>query len=149
MSDHSRVDRQFLDNLKARVSLLDLVATRVVLKQKGTKWWGCCPFHEENTPSFAVFGSFDNYYCFGCKAYGDVFAFVQYCESCSFMDAVRRLAATAGIAMPLPIEENRRSLDLLDALASWWHTILLADPQGRLARSYLRSRSVDGETLRD
>ena len=88
----------FLDELRARLSLSDIVGRKVSLKRRsGAEYAGLCPFHNEKTPSFNVTPSRGLYYCHGCGVGGDVIKFVQEMDHLSFAEAVGRLAAKAGI----------------------------------------------------
>ena len=86
----------FLDELRARVPLSPVVGRRVKLTRAGREWKGCCPFHNEKTPSFYVNDDKGFYHCFGCGAHGDVIRFLTDQEGLPFMDAVKQLAAQAG-----------------------------------------------------
>ena len=109
----------FLDTLRSRVPLAAVVGRRVRLARAGRQWKGCCPFHGEKTPSFYVYED-GHYHCFGCGAHGDAIGFVMQSESAGFMEAVERLAAEAGLAVPKPsaeaAEAEQRRLDLTTVL---------------------------------
>ena len=94
------LDPAFLQLLKNKNDLVEVAGAYVPLERKGDRWWGCCPFHHEKTPSFTVNADAQFYYCFGCHASGDVIKFVQEIESVDFMDAVRILAERAKIPVP-------------------------------------------------
>src|SRR5665213_3585762 len=110
---------QFLDELRARTPLSAVIGRRVKLARSGRQWKGCCPFHEEKSPSFYVYD--DGFHCFGCGAHGDAISFVMQTQGASFMEAVEQLAAEAGMDVPKPTPEadaaERRRLALGDALA--------------------------------
>lgn len=95
----------FLDELRGRTSLVDVVGARVVLRRRGREHVGCCPFHGEKTPSLTVNEAKGFVHCFGCGAHGDAIGFVMRHDNVEFMDAVRHLAALAG--MPVPGDEAR------------------------------------------
>ena len=88
----ARFSDAFLDELRSRVSLEEIVSEYVPLKQKGRRFWGCCPFHNEKTPSFSVDAESQLYYCFGCHKGGTVINFVMEMERMEFQEAVRHLA---------------------------------------------------------
>src|ERR1700733_15359207 len=90
----------FLDELRSRVSLADLVGKRVRLTRKGREYGGLCPFHNEKTPSFYVVEDKDFFHCFGCGAHGDAVGFVMRSENLDFIEAVERVAGVASIAVP-------------------------------------------------
>lgn len=100
MSLSRGVDALFMQELKAKNNIVEVIASYVSLDKKGNTHWACCPFHHERTPSFAVNESEQFYHCFGCGVSGDVVKFVQEIESTDFMGAVRILAARAKMAVP-------------------------------------------------
>ncbi|MCM1323793.1 MAG: DNA primase [Acetobacter sp.] len=92
--------QRFLDELRARVSIVDVVGAKVKLTKKGREYQGLCPFHNEKTPSFTVNESKGFYHCFGCGAHGDILGFEINANGLPFMDAVQKLAHQAGLQMP-------------------------------------------------
>ena len=90
----------FVDELKSYVDIVQIVQERVPLRKIGATWKGLCPFHGENAPSFYVDGDKGFFHCFGCGIGGDVFKFVELNEKVSFSEAVRQLAARAGLTVP-------------------------------------------------
>jgi DNA primase len=142
----------FLEELRNRTSMTALVGRRVKLARSGRQWKGCCPFHNEKTPSFYVYD--DGYHCFGCGAHGDAITFVMQTQGLGFMEAVEQLAAEAGLEVPKlspeAAETERRRLDLvavLDAAATAYQRRLHL-PEGRHALAYLRGRGLTDETIR-
>lgn len=138
----------FLDELRTRLSLADIVGRRVKLQRRGNEYVGLCPFHNEKTPSFTVSEDKHFYHCFGCGAHGDVIRFVTETENLSFPEAVERLAQEAGLEIPAdarerPEERQKRTgaLEALEAAASWYQDQLKAHG-GQAARDYLTSRGV-------
>ena len=144
----------FLDELRSRVSLADLVGKRVKLARKGREYGGLCPFHNEKTPSFYVVEDKQFFHCFGCGAHGDAIGFTMRSESLDFIEAVERLAGIAGIAVPqqTPMEREKaqRQKTLLEALAAAanFYEERLWSPAGRAGREYLAARGLDDETIR-
>ncbi|MHA1108249.1 MAG: DNA primase [Alphaproteobacteria bacterium] len=143
----------FLDELRGRVGLADVIARRVKLTRKGREHGGLCPFHSEKTPSFTVSEEKGFYHCFGCGAHGDVIGFVMQTEGVSFPEAVERLAAEAGIAVPVSTPEERQRaerqatlLQVMEAACAWFESQLRA-PAGRTARDYLAGRGLDDDTI--
>src|ERR1700726_3858674 len=136
----------FLDELRSRVSLADLVGKHVKLARKGREWGGLCPFHNEKTPSFYVVEDKGFFHCFGCGAHGDAIGFVMRADNLDFIEAVERLAGDAGIAVPqqTPQERERavRQKTLLEALAAAadFYEAQLWAPAGARAREYLTAR---------
>jgi DNA primase len=141
----------FLDDLRSRTPLPGLVGRKVRLARNGRQWKGCCPFHNEKTPSFYVYD--DHFHCFGCGAHGDAITFLMRAEGASFPEAVERLAAEAGLEVPKPSreararEERRRDLHGVLAAAEANFRARLHRPEGRAALDYLRGRGLSDETI--
>src|SRR6266436_570602 len=112
----------FLDELRSRVPLGDLVGRRVRLTRRGREQAGLCPFHNEKTPSFYVVEDKGFFHCFGCGAHGDAIGFLMRADNLDFIEAVERLAGEAGIAVPQQTPQDReraqRQKTLLEALAA-------------------------------
>ncbi|MGY8961041.1 MAG: CHC2 zinc finger domain-containing protein, partial [Alphaproteobacteria bacterium] len=98
---------RFLDDIRARVGLVDTIAKRVKLTRKGREHTGLCPFHNEKSPSFTVNEEKGFYHCFGCGAHGDVISFVMNTEGTSFPETIERLAGDAGLEVPVETPEER------------------------------------------
>ena len=96
----SKYDNSFTDELRQRLSLVDVISRRVPLTKKGQNYWGCCPFHNEKTPSFSVNEDKGFYHCFGCGEHGDIISFIMKSENLDFVNALKELANMAGIKMP-------------------------------------------------
>ena len=145
----------FLDELRARVPLAPVVARRVKLTRAGREWKGCCPFHNEKTPSFYVNDDKGFYHCFGCGVHGDVIRFVTEQEGLGFVDAVKMLAEQAGMEMPTESPEGRAKADAaqglqgLAARAAEWFAAQLKGDTGTAARAYLERRDVSATLVRD
>src|SRR3954451_17852328 len=144
----------FLDELRSRISLADLVGRRVRLVRRGREHSGLSPFHNEKTPSFYVVEDKGFFHCFGCGVHGDAIGFVMRADNLDFIEAVERLAGEAGIAVPkaTPQERERaqRQKTLLDALeaAAEFYEAQLWGPAGAQARDYLARRGLDAATIR-
>src|SRR5216684_1117168 len=144
----------FLDELRSRVPLGDLVGRRVRLTRRGREQAGLCPFHNEKTPSFYVVEDKGFFHCFGCGAHGDAIGFVMRADNLDFIEAVERLAGEAGIAVPQQTPQDReraqRQKTLLEALAAAadFYEAQLWAPAGGRAREYLTARGLDEETIR-
>ena len=140
----------FLDELRARVAVSTVVGRRVKLTRAGREMKGCCPFHNEKTPSFYVNDDKAFYHCFGCGVHGDVVRFMVEQEGLSFRDAVAALAGEAGLAMPVESaasrEREREQAGLHDATAAAaaWFAEQLAG--ARPPRDYLATRGIDPQT---
>ncbi len=141
----------FLAELRARTPMQGLVARKVKLSKSGRNWKGCCPFHNEKSPSFYVYE--DGYHCFGCGAHGDAISFVMHTTGASFPEAVQSLANEAGLDVPKPTPAaaaaERQRLELVDvlALAGQFYQHLLHERDGAGGLSYLRGRGLSDETI--
>ena len=144
----------FLDELRARTSLSALVAKSVKLTRAGREMKGCCPFHNEKTPSFYVNDDKGFYHCFGCSAHGDAIKWLTDQRGLPFIDAVKELADAAGMEMPAPdkraAERQERANSLHDAMAAAadWFRQQLGGLEGATARALLERRGVSEETQR-
>ena len=143
---------QFLDEVRARVPLEGVIGKRVRLVRRGREFIGLCPFHKEKTPSFTVNEEKGFFHCFGCGAHGDVIGFLMRDEGLPFPEAVERLAADAGLALPARDpqaavrEKERHSLfGVMEAAAAWFENELKGT-RGAAARRYLDARAVDEAT---
>ena len=139
--------QSFMDELIARNDIADVVGTYVHLIPKGGSLWGCCPFHNEKTPSFHVLQDKQIYYCFGCKKGGGVINFIMEEENLSFPDAVRFLARRAGMEVPeedgdREAARRRARLLALNRDAARFYYQLLRRPEGGAVRAYLEKRKI-------
>jgi DNA primase len=146
-----RFSPDFLDDIRSRVRLSDVIARRVALKKRGREHLGLCPFHKEKTPSFTVNEEKGFFHCFGCGAHGDVIEFMMRSEGLAFPETVERLAGMAGLAVPVETPEERERArerqtlyDVLEAACAWFER-QLQGPAGRRARDYLKGRGVDDD----
>ena len=143
----------FLDEIRERVQLSDVVGRRVRLQRRRREHVGLCPFHTEKTPSFTVSDDKGFYHCFGCQAHGSHFDFLMQTESLSFIEAVERLAGEAGLAMPARSaedaarsEQRERLVAAVETAAAWFESQLAA-AGGEGARAYLAARGVTPDTI--
>jgi DNA primase len=139
-----------VDQIKARLNIVEVIQQNVPLRRRGRDWWGLCPFHEEKTPSFKVNEQQQQWYCFGCQRGGDMFSFVQETEKLDFRSALELLAERAGVELKQrsgfegrQAELKRRLLDLNGLAARYYAHVLLAAPAGELGRHFLRERDVN------
>ena len=143
----------FLDELRARTLLSAVISPSVKLIRAGREWKACCPFHNEKTPSFTINDEKGFYHCFGCGAHGDAIRFLTDAQGLPFMDAVKELAAKAGIEVPAPDPQAReraeRTSTLTDVMASCqkWFAEQLAGIEGAEAREYLKNRGIDAAAV--
>ena len=151
-----RFPTAWMDDFYSRVDIVQVVSAYVPLKKNGSRYWGLCPFHHEKTPSFSVNGEQNLYYCFGCKAGGNVVQFVEEMEHLTYREAVEYLAKQ--IHMPIPETqedpdyERRRSqrerlLGANKAAARWYHAQLWLSENQRIL-DYLHKRGLDDGTIR-
>jgi DNA primase len=144
---------QWLDQLRSRTTLSALIGRSVRLQKVGNEYKACCPFHNEKTPSFHVNDAKGFYHCFGCSAHGDAIRWMTDHQGLAFMDAVKELAAEAGMDVPAPdpraaqAAEKRDSLHDVMAAAHAWFVESLAAPEGAEARAYLATRGFDAHTV--
>ncbi|MCB8838619.1 DNA primase [Aurantimonas sp. VKM B-3413] len=152
-----RFPPSFLDEIRDRIPISDVIGRRVTWDRRKTQpgrgdYWACCPFHGEKSPSFHCEDQKGRYHCFGCGVSGDHFRFLTELEGLAFPEAVERLAAEAGLAMPdRDPEAERREAQrstILDAMreASTFFQTVLHQPDGAKARAYLRDRGLDPRT---
>ncbi len=137
----------FLDELIARNDIVDVVGSYVSLTPKGGSYWGCCPFHNEKTPSFHVLQDKQFYHCFGCKKGGGVINFIMEIENLSYPDAIRFLAKRVNMEVPEDRESadadrlRKRLLNLNRDAARWYYDVLQG-PDGAAVRAYLDKRAI-------
>src|SRR6476661_5494628 len=123
------------------------------LIRAGREWKACCPFHNEKSPSFTVSDEKGFYHCFGCGAHGDVIRWMTDQRGLSFMDAVKELAAEAGLEVPATDPraaqraEQQAGLHEVMQAAQEWFRASLASPAAAKARDYLASRKFDAHTM--
>lgn len=143
---------EFLEELKYKCDIVEVISQYVPLQKKGGRYFGCCPFHNEKTPSFCVNNGW--YHCFGCGASGDVVKFVMEMESVSFYDAVKILADKVWLQLPEvkldpQYAQKKEHGDVLKQLmrdaARYYRNNLLDEKKGNDAREYLHNRGLDDE----
>ena len=145
----------FLDEVRARLPVSQVVSRRVQLKRAGREWKGLSPFNKEKTPSFTVNDQKGFYHCFSSGRHGDIFRFVMETEGLSFPEAVERLAGEAGVPMPAPdpqyertVKERLGLMDALEAAAKLFEQALRSGA-GREALSYAEGRGLSRETIQE
>jgi DNA primase len=143
----------FLDEIRARVPLSDIVGRRIALQRAGREYKAPCPFHAEKTPSFYINDQKSFFHCFGCGAHGDAVGFLMRHDGLAFPEAVEQLAGLAGLEMPKSEPEEtqkydrlKRLADALEAACKWFEAQLRA-PAGREALAYLVRRGLDDRTI--
>lgn len=151
-----RIPQSFIDDLLARTDVVDVVESRIKLRKAGKNYSACCPFHNENTPSFTVSREKQFYYCFGCGASGTALKFVMEYDGLNFPDAVDKLAAAAGMEVPreavADVQRQQQEHDPLyrqmEASASWFADQLRQHPERQKAIGYLKKRGLSGQAAK-
>lgn len=145
------IPRAFIDDLLARLDIIDVINTRLPLKKKGANHGACCPFHNEKTPSFSVNQAKQFYYCFGCGASGTAISFVMEYDRLGFVEAIESLAGELGVDVPReggndkPREDHGALYGVLEKCANYYQNQLRDNPD---AVEYLKQRGLDGETAK-
>ena len=156
------IPRSFIDDLLARLDIVDVIDARVKLKKKGKNYSACCPFHNEKTPSFSVSQEKQFYHCFGCGAHGNAIDFLMEYERLEFPEAIEELASSLGLEVPREAnstpssnrsntpkansEEKRSLYDLMGSIAQYYRQQLKV-PSNRVAIDYLKNRGLSGEIV--
>lgn len=147
---------RFIDDIRQRADIVEVVSQYVKLEAKGKNYLGLCPFHQEKTPSFNVQREKQLYYCFGCGAGGDVFNFLMEMENLPFIEAAKILAERYGVPIPdQPMTEARRKEDevreqlfeIHEWTAKFYHYLLTQHPTGRQALAYFQGRGFTPGTM--
>ena len=146
--------QKFCDELREKVSIVDVVGAQVKLVRKGREYQACCPFHNEKTPSFTVNESKGFYHCFGCGAHGDIIKFEMEANNLSFMEAIEKLAEKAGLqvprdsyAKPEEVEKRNSLYDIMDLACKFFEKSLRM-PEGQRALDYLAHRGFGDDIIR-
>jgi len=145
------MNKEFIDFLKSKVSIVEVISGKIRLRRSGRDWFGLCPFHKEKTGSFKVDADKGFYYCFGCGAHGDAIKFVQDFEKITFVEAVEFIANLYGIPLPSPnekafIDPNKPVYDVMNEIKNWFMQ-QLKEPIGTEAVAYLKSRNISSESM--
>lgn len=112
--------QKFLDELRAKISIADVVGAKVKLTRKGREYTGLCPFHNEKTPSFTVNEAKGFYHCFGCGAHGDIIKFEMDANGLTFMESVEKLAHKIGLEVPRMNRESPEQTEKETPLMTLW-----------------------------
>lgn len=144
---------RFLDDLRARLTLSELIGRRIKITRAGREFKACCPFHKEKTPSFYINDDKQFFHCFGCGAHGDAVGFVMRDQNLSFPEAVEALAAQAGLKVPdqrpedIEKAKQEKSLYALMEVAAAFFETELAEKSNREIMDYLTGRGLSAETI--
>ncbi len=147
---------ELVEEVRAKNDIVDVISGYVRMQKKGANHWGCCPFHNEKTPSFAVNGAKQMYHCFGCGVGGNVFTFVMNYENYTFPEAIKMLADRAGVNLPeleyteeMKEKENKRArLMEINKEAAKFFFYQLRSPAGEIGSSYFQKRELSDETMK-
>lgn len=149
---------EFVEKVRAQSDILSIVSQYVPLKRKGNRYWGCCPFHQEQTPSFSIMPEKGFFYCFGCHAGGNVFKFLSLVENVTYFEAIKLQAEKLGIPMPareqskeeIERDRKRKSLQQVNEMAcDFFHNCLTLTGYGERGRAYLEGRGISRETIEE
>ena len=147
---------ELVEEVRAKNDIVDVISGYVRMQKKGANHWGCCPFHNEKTPSFAVNGAKQMYHCFGCGVGGNVFTFVMNYENFSFQEAIKMLADRAGVNLPeleyteeMKQKENKRAkLMEINKEAAKFFFYQLRSTGGEIGNHYFKKRELSDETMK-
>ncbi len=155
VSYNKPVGAHFLDELRSRITLSEVIGRKIKITRAGREFKACCPFHHEKTPSFTINDDKQFYHCFGCGAHGDVIKFVMEHDNLGFMDAVEMLAAEAGMQVPrqtpqerAKVREEKSLYEVLEDACAYFEKCLY-EPHNSDALSYLLDRGISRKTLKD
>jgi len=155
------IPRSFIDDLLARLDIVDIIDARVKLKKKGKNYGACCPFHNEKTPSFSVSQEKQFYHCFGCGVHGNAIDFMMEYERLEFVEAIEELASFLGLDVPREqrqggsfqsnqpkanSEQKRNLYDLMGSIAQFYRD-QLKQPKSKVAIDYLKDRGLSGQIV--
>ncbi len=153
-----RLTDEFVERVRSESDIVSVVSGYVPMKKKGNRYWGCCPFHQENTPSFSVVPDQGFFYCFGCHAGGNVFKFVSMMEGISYYEAIKLQAERLNIPLPQrekteqEIAREQRIADLQkihEMARSFFHNCLTKTGYGVPAQKYFASRRITPEIIEE
>ncbi|MGC3871693.1 DNA primase [Halomonas sp. GXIMD04776] len=153
-----QIPQRFIDDLLARVDVVEVVSERVQLKKAGRNYSGLCPFHQEKSPSFTVSQDKQFYHCFGCGAHGTALRFLMEYDNLRFPEAVEQLASRQGLEVPREgaddpraqarEKKRREGVNLLELAANFFRERLPMS-EGQAARDYLEHRGLSRDVLKD
>lgn len=153
------ISKDSIEEVSNKTDILQVIGERIKLTQKGRDWWGCCPFHQDKTPSFSVSPEKKFYYCFSCHATGTVIDFLKEMDKISFAEAVSLLAKKAGVILKYENGGTERQKEdpnaklkeeyktLYTRIAGTFHYALMETKAGKFAIDYIKERGLTKETL--
>lgn len=151
-------NKNFIDEVKNKSDLLSVISANIHLKKKGNRYWGCCPFHNEKTPSFSVMPDKGFFYCFGCHKGGDVFKFISLLENISYKDAIKLQAQRNNIKIPYENQSSKeqerenqiKELWQITKLAGdFFHNCLRLTNLGKAGLNYCQNRNIKKDIIHD
>lgn len=149
-------ENELIEQIKDANDIVSVISEHVALKKRGKNYWGCCPFHNEKTPSFSVAPDKGFYYCFGCHASGNAIKFLMEFDHLTFVEALERLANRANIPLPeaklspeqRARDERRKKLyEACDLAATFFHNCLTQTSMGKPGLDYLKKRGLTKDTI--
>ena len=149
-----KIAPEFINDVLARVNIVDVIASRIKLKKTGKNYQACCPFHTEKTPSFSVNPEKQYYHCFGCKAHGDSIDFVMQFERLEFLDALSELASSVGLSLPQYRDSHQNEKytlvkkyhSLMSSVMEYYQKQLLMK-ENVAVKNYLKQRGLNKATI--
>ena len=148
------LNENFIQDLKMKTDIYDVISTYVTLKKRGRTYVGLCPFHNEKTPSFTVYPDTESFYCFGCGAGGDAVGFMKRIENLDYIDAVKALAQRAGMQMPDEstyddslAKKRRKILEINRESAKFFNSFMMSDA-GSKGHNYFLNRGLSENTIK-
>ncbi|WP_041090636.1 DNA primase [Jeotgalibacillus soli] len=156
---NERIPEETVEEIRRKTDIVDIISDFVQLKKQGRNYFGLCPFHGENSPSFSVSPDKQIFHCFGCGAGGNVYTFLMDHDGVTFQEAVLQLGSRTGISVNVEPDKNNRSeqqedisyknhLEAHDLLAKFYHHLLLNTSEGQEALEYMYSRGFNEEQLK-
>lgn len=149
----AQLNESFLQELKFKTDIEDVISSYVSLKKRGSTSVGLCPFHNEKTPSFTVYNDTQSFYCFGCGTGGDAVSFIKKIENLDYIDAVKLLAQRAGLQMPQDgfddsLSKKRRKIFEINRETAKHYYSCLVSPNGKIGLEYFLNRGLTMKTIK-
>lgn len=150
------IHEDFVDQVRASTDIVKVISKYVHLQRKGNRYWGCCPFHNEKTPSFSVIPDKGFFYCFGCHAGGNAFKFISLIEKISYYEAIKLQAEQLNIPIPkmqktpqeeLAEQERQDLYRVLDLATSFFHNCLCKTQMGQIGLDYWQKRQITADII--
>jgi len=152
----NRIPEETIEKIRQSIDIVDVISEYVQLKKQGRNYFGLCPFHGENTPSFSVSSDKQIFHCFGCGAGGNVFSFLMDIEGYSFTEAAKKLAVRSNIDLPEDIipatmsskqSDSVKMMEAHELLKKFYHHLLVNTKEGQIALDYLLERGFTKEMI--